>query len=110
MAVAVHPGLVQTSLAAGWMSGSDLAHGFLQSLTAALLGALRTFILEPPSRAARTLLYAALAPAAEVTVPSGRSDMENTHCVGVENTGVGFHAGLVVMCALPRAAHRATAL
>ena len=77
-AVAVHPGLVQTHLAAGWLSGKDLFLGVLQTISAAVLTFLSPAILEPAPRAARTVLFAALAPPREVSNLSHR--LETSTC------------------------------
>lgn len=66
-AVAVHPGMVQTDLAHGWLEGSDI-FGSLQSFTAVILRALASVILEPSQAAAQTILYAACAPTEEASL------------------------------------------
>ncbi len=63
--MAVHPGLVQTSLAHSWLEGRDI-FGALQVVTAAILRVAAPIVLESPHAAAQTVLFAALAPATEV--------------------------------------------
>lgn len=65
-AVAVHPGLVQTSLAKGWLVGSDVAMGVVHPLTSAVLGTLAPILLASVSNAARSVVYASLAPSSEI--------------------------------------------
>ena len=65
-AVAVHPGIVQTSMAKDWLMGSDLALGYLQPLTSALFGFLAPVLLASVAGAVRTVVYASLAPSTEV--------------------------------------------
>lgn len=65
--MAVHPGLIQTSLAHGWLTGADIASSLLQPITAAILTAVSAAILEPPERAAKTVAYACTAPATEAS-------------------------------------------
>jgi len=65
-AVAVHPGIVQTGMAKGWLVGSDVALGYLQPLTSAIFGFLAPVLLASVSGAARSVVYASLAPSSEV--------------------------------------------
>ena len=64
--MAVHPGMVRTGMADGWLVGSDVFHGFLQPMTSSLLRSLEPAILVPAERAVSTVLFAALAPSSEV--------------------------------------------
>ena len=67
--MAVHPGMVRTGMADGWLVGSDVFHGFLQPVTSSLLRSLEPAILVPAERAVSTVLYATLAPSFEVCNP-----------------------------------------
>ena len=66
-AVAVHPGMVATNLADSWIAGSDILGEAVQPVLRALLNLLGSTILEPPEQAARTVMFAALAPAQQVS-------------------------------------------
>ena len=66
-AVAVHPGMVATNLADSWIAGSDILGEAVQPVLRALLNLLGSTILEPPEQAARIVMFAALAPAQQVS-------------------------------------------
>ena len=66
-AVAVHPGMVATNLADSWIAGSDILGEAVQPVLRTLLNLLGSTILEPPQQAAKTVIYAALAPAHQVS-------------------------------------------
>ena len=68
-ALAVHPGLVDTQLARQWITGEDVWGARARPLLAPLMRALAPWMLLPPRSAVETLLYAAAAPAEQVTEP-----------------------------------------
>lgn len=68
VAVAVHPGLVNTQLARDWITGADVWGRSLQPVLAPVMRALAPWLLIPPNRAVDTLLFAASAPAHQVSV------------------------------------------
>lgn len=66
LAVAVHPGLIDTKLARGWMTDGDVAGRMLRPLVAALLTPLMPHILLPLEHAVDTVMFAISAPASVV--------------------------------------------
>ncbi len=73
MAVAVHPGLVDTKLARDWLTGADVAGKLAQPLVAPLARALAPWLLIQPGRAVESILCAATAPAEQVGLSTLRS-------------------------------------
>lgn len=68
LAVAVHPGLVNTQLARDWVTGADMWGAAMQPVLAPVMRALAPWLLVPPARAVDTLLFAATAPAHQVSM------------------------------------------
>ena len=68
LAVAVHPGLVNTQLARDWVTGADVWGAAMQPVLAPVMRALAPWLLVPPRRAVDTLLFAATAPAHQVSM------------------------------------------
>lgn len=66
VAVAVHPGLIDTELARGWMTHGDVAGRLFRPVVAALLTPLMPYILLPLEHAVNTVMFAATAPASQV--------------------------------------------
>jgi hypothetical protein len=69
VAVAVHPGLVDTKLAREWLTGADVMGSAAQPLVAPIARALAPWLLLAPDRAVESILYAATAPAEKVDPP-----------------------------------------
>jgi hypothetical protein len=67
-AVSVHPGLIDTELARGWMMQGDVLGKFLLPLVTAVMRPLMPWILLPVEHAVNTVMFAASAPAREVGV------------------------------------------
>ncbi|KAK9804148.1 hypothetical protein WJX73_005150 [Symbiochloris irregularis] len=63
----VHPGFVNTDLANGWLTGSDVVPAAVQQIIRPLVRAICPWILVSPSKAVQTILYAASAPSAEIS-------------------------------------------
>lgn len=59
-------GFVNTDLANGWLTGTDVIPAAVQQVVRPLVRALCPWILVAPSKAVQTVLYAATAPSAEV--------------------------------------------
>ena len=68
MAVAVHPGLVDTELARGWLTGADVMGATAQRFVAPIAKLLAPWLLIQPERAVESILYAATAPADQVGI------------------------------------------
>eukprot|EP00884_Botryococcus_braunii_P008599 jgi/Botrbrau1/17740/Bobra.0127s0005.1 len=62
VAVAVHPGLIDTNLARGWMTQGDVAGRMLRPVVGALLTPLMPHILLPLEHAVDTVMFAITAP------------------------------------------------
>ena len=69
VAVAVHPGLVDTKLARDWLTGADVMGNAAQPVVAPIARALAPWLLIAPDRAVESILYAATAPAEKVDPP-----------------------------------------
>ena len=63
---AMTAGFVDTHLAQGWLTGTDVVPAAVQRVVRPAVKRILPWILVPPSRAVQTMLYAASAPAAEV--------------------------------------------
>lgn len=74
-AVSVHPGLIETTLAHGWLEGSDI-FGALQVITARILRLVSPLILETSDKAAQSVLFAALAPKAQASCGTPASTLQ----------------------------------
>ncbi len=66
VAVAVHPGLVDTQLARSWLTGADVMGRAGQRIVAPVARALAPWLLIRPEKAVESLLYAATAPSQQV--------------------------------------------
>lgn len=66
VAVAVHPGLVDTQLARSWLTGADVMGRAGQQFVAPVARALAPWLLIRPEKAVESLLYAATAPSQQV--------------------------------------------
>lgn len=64
---AVHPGFVDTQLANGWLTGHDVVPAAIQRAIQPAVRLICPWILAPPQQAVQTMLYAASAPAHEVS-------------------------------------------
>ncbi|BDA46408.1 probable retinol dehydrogenase 13 [Coccomyxa sp. Obi] len=76
VAVAVHPGLVDTELARGWLTGADVMGSAAQRFVAPVAKVLAPWLLIQPERAVESILYAATAPPDQVAgqyVAGGRT-------------------------------------
>lgn len=62
----MHPGLIDTELARGWMMQGDVLGKFLLPVVTALMRPLMPWILLPVEHAVNTVMYAATAPARQV--------------------------------------------
>ena len=79
-ATAVHPGMVRTELADGWITSSDSFGRRMQPVMRAVNSVLSSLWLEPPSQAVRTILYAALAPSPEVRMKYRKASLIANLC------------------------------
>jgi hypothetical protein len=67
-AVSVHPGLIDTELARGWIMQGDVLGRFLLPVVNAVMRPLMPWILLPVDYAVNTVMFAATAPPKEVGV------------------------------------------
>lgn len=81
VAVAVHPGLIDTDLARGWMTQGDVAGRLLRPVASAVLTPLMPYILLPLEHAVNTVMFAATAPASQVGLPLPSSSHGLRHVV-----------------------------